>query len=128
MFQFTVLHHERRSRQEPGCRNEILECGGLLHTGFFLLACSVCFLICHLPSSGSAHKRLGPFLSIISQNHVPQTCLQTKSNGDIFSVEGPSSQMTLAYVELTKKTYLAQLGTNGCSVGKASRFTLITSV
>lgn len=53
---------------------------------------------------GYLHSQLtGPFPSITSQEYTLQTCLPTAwFYGGIFSVEVPSSQMTLACLKLTQ--------------------------
>lgn len=57
----------------------------------------------HLPSGGTSHSGRGPFTPTINKINVPQTCLQMLLfNGDVFSVDISSSQMT--YVKSTKST------------------------
>lgn len=48
-----------------------------------------------LPRDGSTHRELSPPTSIINQENFPLTCLRASLVGYFFSVEVPSSQMTL---------------------------------
>lgn len=57
----------------------------------------------------STHRGLSPLILITNQENAPQVCIKISLVGGIFSVEFPSSQMTLACVQLTEKTNLLQL-------------------
>lgn len=55
----------------------------------------------HLPKIDITHSILGPPPSIINQKNAPYSVSQP--DGQIFSIETPFSQMTLAWVKMTKK-------------------------
>jgi hypothetical protein len=54
----------------------------------------------HQPRGGTTHKGLGPPPSTTNEEGALQTCSQPGSYGGIFSIDAPSSLMTVAYVEL----------------------------
>ena len=75
----------------------------MLLTGLLPMACLACCLI----SSSTTHPGvvpphgIGPYIPIFSQENVPQACPQAgHSGGSIFSIEVPSSKMTLACIKL----------------------------
>ena len=86
---------------EAGTAAETMEEGSLLahssasHSSGFLIT----------PRGGTTHSGLGPPTnptSVINQENAPQTQLQASLMVEFVSGEGPSSQVTLACVELTK--------------------------
>lgn len=58
----------------------------------------------HLPRNSTAHNGRGPFTSAMKQENAPHDCPQVNLVGVFFSTEVPSSQMYLAFVNLTKQT------------------------
>lgn len=81
------------------------------HDGTGLLAClphpaQGTFLDCPgLPAQRWHHPHgLGSPTSIINEENAPKELPTGQPDGDIFSIEAPSSQMILAYVKLTKTT------------------------
>lgn len=66
------------------------------------LVYSTCFLIQdHKTKVGTDHSGLGPPTSVIN-NKMLQTFLHANMMRDTFSIEVPSSQITVACVKLTK--------------------------
>jgi hypothetical protein len=56
----------------------------------------------NLSSTGSTHRRLCNYTSIINQDHASTDLFTGQHNGSIFSIEFSSFQMILDCVELTK--------------------------
>lgn len=100
-----IVDHERKSgsgtrRQKPKQRPV-----GKLLPGSPSVGCLVCLLmqfrmITYLPSGGTAKHGLDPLTSSINQKNAPQACLQSRVCGVVS--RGPSSQIALACVKLTK--------------------------
>lgn len=51
---------------------------------------------------GTIHKGLGPPITIVNEENAPTHLPTDRSYEGVFSVETPSSKMTLACVELTE--------------------------
>jgi hypothetical protein len=78
------------------------------------MSCLACFLI-ELSTAGvTTHHELGSPTSIINQENASIGLTTGQFGGDIFSIEVPSSKMTLACVKLIKNQ-LAQRATNTLS-------------
>lgn len=63
-----------RSRQEPGGKNGSRDRAVKLHTGFFSMVTHLVLLYNPGPVGDTTHNGLGPLISIIIREDVPQTC------------------------------------------------------
>ena len=90
-------------RQQPGGRSWCTGHGRMLLTGLLLMACSACFLI--EPRNTSPGVMALPRMDWISINHqlrkYPTGLCTAQSHRGIFSIEVPSSLMTLPCVKMT---------------------------
>lgn len=60
----------------------------------------------HLSRGSATHRGQGPPTPFVNQENASQaTCLQGQLDGSRFSLEVPSSQITLASVKLTKTNH-----------------------
>jgi len=104
-----TVHPPRKGEQEqkPGRKLEAGADGGtegILLTGLVLMVCAVCFLIAlRTTSPGMAPSTMGcafPHQSLIKT--MLYRLVYSQSCGGVFSVEAPSSLLTLACLTLTQ--------------------------
>lgn len=83
--------------------------GGTLLTGFLSMACWTCFLTqprTTFPGGGTTHGGgLSSLISIINPEMTHHRISHRQSDRGIFSINVPSSEITLAYVRLEKKKH-----------------------
>lgn len=90
------------SRWEPGGRNWRRGLGAVLLNGLIAQP-ALLYNPAPLPRGDTTYSELDPPVTIINQEDVPK-CLsigQSGVGGVIFSIEFPSSKMTLACIKLT---------------------------
>lgn len=94
-----LLHHQGKPRQKlkTGTQEQELK---HWNTALWLFQLSLLYNLRSLSRASTAHRGMGTFPSIISQDNTLQIFPQTNLTGNS-SVEGPSSQVTSVYVQLT---------------------------